>query len=177
MRSSFITLKLRKKLIKCSSEKIRDATNAFVFVIGFLGLANAIDAMVSDRAMKSTPVGEGASYFCIKNLLAYFRLNKNIITELGLKLPHRGGITDPDFGENNRFEHGGAFMFYWAILASATAKVVYFNTLYTYVRAIEVFMSLKPIFPGKCSKIKYEFHLISLHFDKMFIHLSTKKFN
>lgn len=139
-------------IINFFTRKIRDVINAAVFGVAFIGLAHSVDAMISDRAMKSTPVGEGASYFCIKTLLAYFHMDKNIIKELGLKLPHRGGIIDPDFGENSRFEHGGAFMFYWAVLASACAKVVYFNTLYTYVRAIEVFMSLKPIFNGMYTK-------------------------
>lgn len=111
-----------------------------------MALACTIDAMVHDKGMKPNHVGEGVGYFFIKTFLGWLSIDDALLSYFGIHLPHTGSLMDPDFGENAKFEHGGAYMFYWAVSSACVAKLVYFNTLFTYLHAMDVFLSLKPSF-------------------------------
>lgn len=118
-----------------------------LFILCLISLATAIqDIVTHDRGMKKKHVSAGVIYLFLKKLFEYLHVNPTFLERLGLKPPHKGTIIDPSFGENEKFEHGAAYMLYWAMLTACVAKMVYFNTLYTYLRAMEIFMSMRPVF-------------------------------
>lgn len=136
---------------KTFTEQMRDLLNSILIVITVYCLYSTIEDMIADKSMKKSHLGEGASYFFIKTFCAWGDMDKSLLTMLGLNPPHKGTLLDPDFGENARLEHAAGFMFYWAVLASCVAKLVYFNSLYTYLDTLKVFLSMDPTFgKSKC---------------------------
>lgn len=113
--------------------------------------------MVVDKAMKDVYVGEGAFYVFAKTIVNWFNMDEGWLEMLGLELPRKGTMVDPNFGENERYEHGGSYMLFWAMMAACIGKLLYFNTLFTYLRAMEIFISLRPSF----GKQKTSIHLIN----------------
>lgn len=99
---------------------------------------------MEDGAIKTTPVGEGAAYFIVKFILRQLHLDDDLIEyakDLGLNYPQ-----SEDPREIQQFEHGGEFMFWWALLASCVAKLIYLNSAFSIIRASEVFIDLDPVF-------------------------------
>jgi len=126
---------------------VRDAVNFMVVILCLTGIASTVESMVEDRSMKPERLTEGTGYVFTKTFLSWLQLNyESILPSLGLKLPHGQKMTDLNFGENERYEHAGTFMLLFAMLTACIAKLVYFNTLFTYIRAMDIFLSLKPSF-------------------------------
>jgi len=131
----------------CYLLQVRDIFNTFVLVLSILGLASAVDSIANeDQGMKQPFVGEGALYVYVKLICDYLNIPDTFLAMIGLSLPHTGGFMDPSRGENEKFEHGAAYMLFWAILTGCLAKLIYFNTLFTYMRSMEIFISMRPIF-------------------------------
>ncbi len=100
--------------------------------------------MMEDGTIKSPPVGEGVAYFIVKFVLQQLHMDIDLLNyakDVGLNYPQSN---DPR--EIQQFEHGGAFMFWWALLASCVAKLTYFNSAFTIIRASEIFTDLNPAF-------------------------------
>jgi len=126
---------------------VRDVVNSVLLIICLVQVAQSVELMAADKSMKMTHMSEGTSYVFFKSFFKWVHVDyENVLPRLGLKLPHEATFTDPNFGDNERFEHAGEFMLFWAMLTACIAKLVYFNTLFTYLRAMDIFVSLNPTF-------------------------------
>lgn len=99
-----------------------------------------------DKFMKDHNLSEGALYVFLKKLCEGLYINPNVLASMGLQPDE---VLKNSVAENNRAEHGATYMIFWAMITSCIAKLIYFNTLFTYLRAMEIFISMKPTF-GKC---------------------------
>ncbi|ODM93573.1 hypothetical protein Ocin01_13109 [Orchesella cincta] len=132
--------------------EIRDWANSIQLVLSVVFISSMIQVMITDKKVKQTvPVSEGIGFISLKYTVLYVArqlgVEQSVTDSIGLKPPHAGTLTDPSFGENEVFEHGAMFMLAWAMLTASICKLIYLNTLFTYLRAMEIFLSLKPTFP------------------------------
>jgi len=128
----------------CYLLQIRDVINVSLIILTLLGLGSTVEAMVTvDKGMKKEYISEGVVYVFLKWLCRLLHVDQSVLYSIGFKEPHK---YLPSFGEDEKFENGAAYMLLWAILTSCLAKMIYFNTLFTYVRAMEIFLAMNPIF-------------------------------
>jgi len=127
--------------------QVRDLINTCLFIVCLIDLYSIMEAIITeDKRIKAAPVSEGALYVFLKYTCGYLHLDDGFLYTLGVRLPHKGTLFDPSFGENEKYEHGAAYMLYWAILTGCVTKVVYFSTLATYTRSMEIFLAMNPMF-------------------------------
>jgi len=127
--------------------QIRDTLNTCMIAACSIGLISTIKSIVTeDKDMKKLNISEGALEVLLKMLCEYLHLDPSVLPYFGIKTPHAGTVFDPSFGENERYEHGAAYMLFWAVLTGCVAKLLYFNTLFTYMAAMNIFVSMKPNF-------------------------------
>lgn len=112
------------------------------------GIGHTVVAMVEkDKFMKDQHLSEGAFYVFLKKICEGLYIDTSILSSMGLQPED---LKKNTIAENNRIEHGATYMMFWATITSCVAKLVYFNTLFTYLRAMEIFVSMRPTF-GKCT--------------------------
>ncbi|CAL8088466.1 unnamed protein product [Orchesella dallaii] len=143
--------------------EIRDMVNTFILVLSVIFVGRTIQSMVEDKAIKQTvPVSEGIGFISLKYTILYAArlvgMEQSVADSIGVKPPRAGTLTDPSFGENEVYEHGAALMLSFSIVASCVCKLCYFNTLFTYLRAMEIFLSLRPTFRNKITYIFSTYH-------------------
>lgn len=123
------------------SPKLRDATNAASIFILIVSIHTTVEAMVgNDKGMKDSYMSEGAGYVFFKKLCDFLSIDQSLLYHIGLQPPNE---------DSEKFENGAAYILFWAMLTASVAKLIYFNTLFTYLRAMEIFMSMKPSFCKK----------------------------
>lgn len=129
----------------CILLQIRDVLNTCLLFLCLVCVFSSVEAIINeDKALKPGHLSEGVVHIFLKGLCHYLRVDESILTKLGFPAPRTGFLGFG--GEGPRYEHGATFMLFWAMLTGCVAKLVYFNTLFTYMRAMEIFLSMKPIF-------------------------------
>lgn len=102
-----------------------------------------VESVTNDKEMKTDyPLSAGVLRIALKTLFNSFDIDLDYLKTFGGALP---ADVDTD-SKVNIYEHGAAYILAWAMLTVCVAKVLYFNTLFTMSRAMNVFISLKPLF-------------------------------
>lgn len=108
-------------------------------------LAGMIKTIVDqDRPIKDVPPSNNICYYLMRSVFDWLQLDLGYLEKMGFNrnlLEASAGVN----GEKDR--HYALCMFGWAILTAAVAKLLYYNTLFTYVHAMEIFLSMRPTFP------------------------------
>jgi len=132
----------------CNLLQVRDFLNGCLMVLCMFGIVSTLKAMIKqDEGIKPLHVSEGVIYVFQKIMCQYLRVDESFILNLGIGIdaPPTGGTVNGR-SPGKKFENGTAFVLYFAILTGCVAKLIYFNTLFTYVRAMSIFVGMKPNF-------------------------------
>ncbi len=122
-------------------------------MVCLFGIGHTIVAMVEkDQYMKDKYLSEGALYVFLKRICEGLYINPAVLASMGLQPDE---VLKNSVAENNRREHGATYMIFWAMMTACISKLIYFNTLFTYLRAMEIFISMKPSF-GKFIKLLHD---------------------
>lgn len=126
------------------SLKVRDLVNVVMIVGNFTLLYKAVRDMISDKEMKEEFLGQGSSYYILSNLADW---GLPISESLLQSYRHRQDTVSSMFNNNptrdSQYVHGAEFVLAIAGLTASITKLVYFNTLYTYLRAMDVFVTMQ----------------------------------
>lgn len=130
--------------------EVRDAVNFIVLTCCLNSLSSTIhDMVVLDNEVKSRRLCDGATFAFLKLITGHLKLDNLFKEQMGTNIApslDQNQSKSFDSRESILFERGGMYMMYWAIISATISKLIYYNTLFTYLRLMEVWISMNPVF-------------------------------